>query len=33
MNGRSGLVTFFLFVFLALVICLQVLAMIQADRL
>ena len=33
MNGRSGLTTFFLFLFLAVLILLQVLAMIQADRL
>jgi len=33
MNGRSGLVTFFLFLFLALIIILQVLSMVQSDRL
>lgn len=33
MNGRSGLVTFFLFLFLAVMIALQVLAMVQSDRL
>jgi len=33
MNGRSGLVTFFLFSFLAVMILLQVLAMLQSDRL
>lgn len=33
MNNRSGLVTFFLFLFLVLMIVFQVLSMIQADRL
>ena len=33
MNGRSGLVTFFLFLFLAVMILLQILSMIQSDRL
>jgi len=33
MNGRSGLFKFFLFLFLAIMILLQVLSMIQADRL
>ena len=33
MNGRYGLVTFFLFLFLAVMILLQVLSMIQSDRL
>ncbi len=33
MNGRSGLVTFFLFLFLVMIILLQVLSMVQADRL
>ncbi|MFZ0033829.1 MAG: ABC transporter substrate-binding protein [Sedimentisphaerales bacterium] len=33
MNGRSGLVTFFLFLFLLVMIILQVLSMIQSDRL
>ena len=33
MNGRSGLVTFFLFLFLAVMILLQVLSMVQSDRL
>jgi peptide/nickel transport system substrate-binding protein len=33
MNGRSGLITFFLFLFLAVIIVLQVLSMIQSDRL
>ena len=33
MNGRSGLVTFFVFVFLIVMITLQVLSMIQSDRL
>ncbi|UCE98581.1 MAG: peptide-binding protein [Planctomycetota bacterium] len=33
MNGRSGLVTFFLFLLLAVMILFQVLSMIQADRL
>lgn len=33
MNGRSGLFTFFLFLLLACVILLQILSMIQADRL
>ena len=33
MNGRSGLATFFLFMFLAVMILLQVLSMIQSDRL
>jgi len=33
MNGRSPLVTFFLFVFLAVLICLQFLGMLQSDRL
>jgi peptide/nickel transport system substrate-binding protein len=33
MNGRSGLVTFFLFMFLAVMILLQMLSMIQSDRL
>lgn len=33
MNGRSGLVTFFLFLFLLAIIVLQVLSMVQSDRL
>jgi hypothetical protein len=33
MNGGLGLVTFFASVFLASMVCLQVLSMIQADRL
>jgi len=33
MNGRSGLVTFFLFLFLIVMILLQVLSMVQSDRL
>lgn len=33
MNGRSGLVIFFLFLFLGVMILLQVLSMVQADRL
>jgi len=33
MNGRSGLITFFIFLFLAVIILFQVLSMIQADRL
>lgn len=33
MNGRSSLVTFFLFLFLAVMILLQVLSMVQSDRL
>lgn len=33
MNGRSGLVTFFLFLFLAVMIVLQLLAMVQSGRL
>jgi peptide/nickel transport system substrate-binding protein len=33
MNGRSGLVTFFLFLFLLVMIILQVLSMVQSDRL
>lgn len=33
MNGRSGLVTFFLFLFLVVMIVLQVLSMVQSDRL
>ena len=33
MNGRSGLATFFLFMFLAVMILLQILSMIQSDRL
>ena len=33
MNGRSGLVTFFIFLFLLLMIVFQVLSMVQADRL
>jgi peptide/nickel transport system substrate-binding protein len=33
MNGRSGLVTFFIFLFLALMIVLQFLSMLQSDRL
>ena len=33
MNGRSGLLTFFLFLFLAVMIVLQILAMVQSDRL
>jgi len=33
MNGRSGLVTFFLFLFLGVMIVLQVLSMVQSDRL
>jgi len=33
MNGRSGLVTFFIFLILSLMIVLQILAMIQSDRL
>ena len=33
MNGRSGLVTFFLFLFLVVMIVLQLLSMVQSDRL
>lgn len=33
MNGRSGLITFFIFLFLAVMILLQVLSMVQSDRL
>ncbi len=33
MNGRSGLLTFFIFLFLAVIILLQVLSMVQSDRL
>ena len=33
MNGRSGVFKFFLFLFLALMILLQILSMVQADRL
>jgi len=33
MNGRSGLLTFFIFLFLAVMIVLQILAMVQSDRL
>ncbi len=33
MNGRSGIVTFFLFLFLAVLILLQILSMVQSDRL
>jgi len=33
MNNRSGVVTFFLFVFLALIIWMQVMSMVQSDRL
>ena len=33
MNNRSGLVTFFLFLFLLVVVILQVLSMIQSERL
>ncbi len=33
MNGRSGIFTFFLFLFLAFVVLLQILSMVQADRL
>ena len=33
MNGRSGLVTFFVFVFLMVMVILQILSMIQSDRL
>jgi len=33
MNGRSGLVTFFLFLFLIVMVILQILSMIQSDRL
>lgn len=33
MNGRSGVVTFFLFLFLAVMIVLQLLSMVQSDRL
>jgi len=32
MNGRGGVVTFFLFLFLSIIILLQVLSMIQSDR-
>lgn len=32
MNGRSGIFTFFLFLFLAFVVLLQILSMVQADR-
>lgn len=33
MNGRSGIFTFFLFLFLVFVVLLQILSMVQADRL
>ena len=33
MDGRSGLFTFFLFLFLAVMILLQILSMVQSDRL
>ena len=33
MNGHSGLFKFFLFLFLACIILLQILSMVQADRL
>ena len=33
MNGRSGIFTFFLFLLLALIILLQILSMVQSDRL
>ena len=33
MNGRSGLVTFFLFLLLLIMIVLQVLSVVQSDRL
>jgi len=33
MNGRKGVVTFFLFVLLAIIILLQILSMVQSDRL
>jgi len=33
MNGRSGLIVFFLFLFLAVIILFQILSMVQADRL
>ena len=32
MNGRQGVVTFFLFLFLSIIILLQILAMVQSDR-
>ena len=33
MNNRSGVVTFFVFLFLVVMIALQILSMIQSDRL
>jgi len=33
MNGRGGVVTFFIFLFLSVVILLQILSMVQSDRL
>ena len=33
MNGRGGIVTFFLFLFLSIIILLQILSMVQSDRL
>jgi len=32
MNGRGGVVTFFLFLFLSVIILLQILLMVQSDR-
>jgi len=32
MNGRGGVVTFFLFLFLSLIVLLQILLMVQSDR-
>jgi peptide/nickel transport system substrate-binding protein len=33
MNGRGGVVTFFIFLFLSIIILLQILSMVQSDRL
>ena len=32
MNGRGGVVTFFLFLFLSVIVLLQILSMVQSDR-
>jgi hypothetical protein len=32
MNGRGGVVTFFLFLFLSVIVLLQILLMVQSDR-
>lgn len=32
MNGRGGIVTFFIFLFLSIIILLQILSMLQSER-